>query len=149
MPSAKSPFLMALYSWTCVRKVMRGRHVERRRRERHQHHVGASHRVAQVVAVQPGGGVNHPPLVLPLLVVVLRFPRACNTRKQRRTPLEPFRRRALGIEVAQHDVAPLAREPAGDIGRERRLAAAAFRIGDENRLHRNSPCPPGTQKAPS
>ena len=33
---------------------------------------------------------------------------------------------------------PLAGKPAGDVGRERRLAAAALGIGDQDRLHRGS-----------
>ncbi len=64
-------------------------------------------------------------------------PAMCGNSAGRRC--EPFRRRALRIEVAQDDLLPLAREPAGDVGRERRLAAAAFGIGDEDRLHRSLP----------
>ena len=42
---------------------------------------------------------------------------------------------SLRIVICEHDPLPLAGEPARDIGRKRRLAAAALRIGDEDRAH--------------
>ena len=52
-------------------EMARGRHVEGRRRQRHEHHVGAAHRFAQVLAMQPGRRIDHTPLVIALLVAVL------------------------------------------------------------------------------
>ena len=40
-----------------------------------------------------------------------------------------------GSAIGERDALALAGEPAGDVGGERRLAAAALRIGDQDRLH--------------
>ena len=118
-------------------KALGGRHVERRRRKRHQHDVGAPHRIAQAFAMRAGRSVDNGPLRIEVLqILFLAVAVVADDRgKERRTALQPLRRRALRIGVGKHDALALAGEPAGDVGGERRLAAAAFRIGDHNRLH--------------
>jgi hypothetical protein len=48
-----------------------------------------------------------------------------------RAQLQPFARGLLAVDVAEHDAVALAREVAGEVGRQRGLAAAALGVGDK------------------
>jgi hypothetical protein len=48
---------------------------------------------------------------------------------------QPFARRLLAVDVAEHDVAPLIGKVAGQVGGQRALAGAALGIGDEKGFH--------------
>ena len=129
-PDRDLAFLDRLVLPDLVEKVLRRRHVERARRDGQEQNVGATHGVAQALAVQAGRRVQHQPMrvvFLQVLLACVRRPRL-DGRKQGRPPGHPFARRAQWIEVGDHDALLASREPAGQVGRERRLAAATFRV---------------------
>ena len=124
-----------------IEEVPRRPHVECTGRYRHEEDVGAAHRIAQALPVQLGGRIDHQPLWRLALELPLRAvgrPSA-DGGKKRRAPRQPFRRRPQRIEIGEHDALLAAGEPAGGIGRERRLPAPALRIGYDEGLHSYSP----------
>jgi hypothetical protein len=118
------------------------RHVVGGRRQRHEHHV------APLIASRSASPCSRPRCRRRTTAVgafaSLRLPpNSAIGGNSAGPPLEPAARRLLRIAIVDRDALALAGEPAGDVGGERRLAAAALRIRDQDRLHdRPLPGPP-------
>ncbi len=120
-----------------VEEMPRRQDVENRRLQGHDHAPHQLQHMAQLLAMQAGRRVEHD------MGGVLRRPRRLvgfdvpggDPRQRRRAQLEPFARGLLAVDVTEHDTLALAREPAGEIGRQRGLADATLGIGDQEGFH--------------
>jgi hypothetical protein len=129
-------------------EVLRGVDVEHAGLQRHDDVVGQLHHRLQAFAVQARRRVQHDvggALGRAHDVVAVEVP-ALYRWQRVRAQLQPQAGRLLAIDVAQHDLVPLAGEIARDVARQRGLADAALGVGHHDHRHGWDSCVTGLKK---
>ena len=124
-----------------VQKAAGGKNIEHAGLQRHDHLVGQLENVVKTPAVQAGGRVeDHMGRAFgwarnQVGIDVPGLNRPCTGRPQ----AQPQPGRLLAVCIAEHDRMALTGKITRNIGRQRRLTDAAFRIGNHNHRHANLP----------